>query len=236
MGLCLYVLSRVVRDTVPEFVGPFLTVSRRSSPSLTADGNGGSDGHHLENANNSFSLRQWPPPGMDATNANLQHQHQPQPQPQHRHPRPPTPPARPRPLSFPSRFSPAAPADDTMWSSLFPPPSASTAAIREAATAASVGGGGGGGGGGGATAAVWHFAGAAGAATVQVSQVEINGGGNAQDNKPNAVQFVLSSYVSPVGDAQGVCSPNYSLCMEYLASENCFRERTFCYRKQKERE
>lgn len=32
VGLCLHVLSRVVRDTAPDFSGPFLTVSNRSSP------------------------------------------------------------------------------------------------------------------------------------------------------------------------------------------------------------
>eukprot|EP00903_Cladosiphon_okamuranus_P013712 g12768.t1 len=152
VGLCLHVLSRALRDTVPEFTGPFLSLPSVSSPTATTGGN--------EGANHNFaSLRQWPPaqdgaaiPLAEDEEGGAPHQqsylHH------HNQPRPPTPPTRPRPLSFSSRFSPATQAEDAVWNSLFPSP----------ASAAKGGGGGGGGGGddgergGPDSAASWHAA------------------------------------------------------------------------------
>eukprot|EP00752_Nemacystus_decipiens_P006897 g6195.t1 len=136
VGLCLHVLSRVVRDTVPEFTGPFLTLPSVLSPTPTTDGG--------VPTRDFASLRQWPPPhdgaatpaSEDEDGGAPHHYQQANEHHHHRQSRPPTPPPmRPRPLSFPSRFSPATQAEDAVWNSLFPP-SASSA----------VGGGGGGGG------------------------------------------------------------------------------------------
>lgn len=170
MGLCLHVLSRVVRDTVPGFAGPFLTLPRVLSPTPTTDGDGV--------ANNNFaSLRQWPPPHDSAATplsadeeGEAPHQ-QPYEHHQHRQPRPPTPPMRPRPLSFPSRFSPATQAEDAVWNSLFPP---SPATVVDGGGGA-IGNFGTGGEGGGRNAAVaaWRATGLA--HTPRVSRAKTRG-------------------------------------------------------------
>lgn len=206
VGLCLHVLSAVVRDTVPEFVGPFLgtRLSGCSSPIIIADdsgedgdddGGGGDDGpknssnesnqrhhqHHRHHHNGMSeeeagpgigpqTAQKWPSRQTAAAPAedvdfspsadeidNECHQHFQQQQQdyqqryqnyhrQHHEPRPPLPPAaRPRPLSLPSRFSPASPTDeDAMWNSLFPSP----ASLARAGGAATPLGGRGDGGGG----------------------------------------------------------------------------------------
>ncbi|CAM9985153.1 unnamed protein product, partial [Hapterophycus canaliculatus] len=148
VGLCLHVLSAVVRDTVPQFVGPFLATRPGgcSSPIVTA-GDGGKEieddgsGHdNPSNANNSNHNHHYhrkddilvseEEPGRRTYQQRYQDIHQ-----QRNEPRPPTPPAvHPRPLSFPSRSPPAAPADEhAVWNSLFPS-SASLARVGGAAT------------------------------------------------------------------------------------------------------
>lgn len=132
VGLCLHVLSRVVRDTVPQFRGPYLLVRPSSSRSWSQtaaadrDSGSGNTSTHRNNLPSSEGVgsagpeasRQWPVAISDEDRL-YQHdryqQHQ-------RRPRPPTPPPEdhPRPLSFPSRFSPAASAGGTVWSSHFP--------------------------------------------------------------------------------------------------------------------
>ncbi|CAN0075833.1 unnamed protein product [Scytosiphon promiscuus] len=180
VGLCLHVLSAVVRDTVPEFEGPFLATgsSGFSSPIIAADDGGevGEDNdvnrpRNSDNSNNSNSIHRDPQsndvlyeeqaepatgrktlqqrssrqttaaaavnidfsPSAEEVDSEYSQQCQQQQEQdqryqgchqQHAEPLPPAPPAaRPRPLSFPSRFLPAAPAEeDAMWNSLFPSP------------------------------------------------------------------------------------------------------------------
>lgn len=144
---CLHVLNRVVQDTVPDFVGPFLTEANPSTPSITADSSGGGAQDASDRQNElSSSSQHWPWPTTGATISSPQEeghqqqqyrQQQQSPRHQHHeqhHPRPPSPSERPRPLSLPSRFSTASPADDTMWNSLFPSP-ASRPQVRIAAVA-----------------------------------------------------------------------------------------------------
>ncbi|CAM9515400.1 unnamed protein product [Ectocarpus sp. 6 AP-2014] len=188
VGLCLHVLSRVVRDTVPQFRGPYLLVRPSSSRSWSQtaaadrDSSSGNTSTHRNNLPSSEGVgsagpeasRQWP---VAVSDEDRLYQHDPYQQHQRR-PRPPTPPPeeRPRPLSFPSRFSPAASAGGTVWSSQFPSSASLDGVGGVAGTPAGarthggiggvggigdIGGRGGGEGGGGeggeaAAASMWH--------------------------------------------------------------------------------